>query len=170
MTETLLSNYTDGNKLYSIGKNLDLIKGMFQKDFKTVTEWFYDNYKVLNPKKCHYICLGKNSNNDMFWFHNLCLENSNEEVILDVTIDNKLTFDIHKMYEEKLVKNFVPCRDYLIIWKLAKNLFFIGMIKSQFSYFPLILMFFSRNSNNLIDKIHRPVETAPQLQPPPDFG
>ena len=63
----------------------------------------------------------------------LCLENSVEEVILDVTIDNKLTFDIHKMYEEKLVKNFVPCRDYLIIWKLTKNLFFIGMISVMFS-------------------------------------
>ena len=50
---------------------------------------------VLNPKKCYYMCLGKNSNNDRFAFDNLCLENSNEEVILGVTIDDKVTFDSH---------------------------------------------------------------------------
>ena len=32
--------------------------------------------------------------NDKFDFHNLCLENSTEEVVLGVTIDNKL-FDSH---------------------------------------------------------------------------
>ena len=38
---------------------------------------------------------GKNSNTDNFLFDNLYLNNSNEEVILDITIDNKLTFDSH---------------------------------------------------------------------------
>ena len=35
--------------------------------------------------------LGKNSNNDKFVFDKLHLENSNEEVILGITKDNKLT-------------------------------------------------------------------------------
>ena len=41
------------------------------------------------------MCFGKNSNTDNFLFGNLYLHNSNEEVILDITIDNKLTFDSH---------------------------------------------------------------------------
>ena len=36
----------------------------------------------------------------------------------------------------------------------SKKLIFSGMIKSQFSYCPLIWMFSSRKSNNLINRIH----------------
>ena len=80
---------------------------------------FFDNYMVLNSKKCHCMWLGKNNNNDKFWFDNLCLQNSNEEVILGVTIDNKLTFDSRiKIYVEKLLKNFIHYGEYLIISKL----------------------------------------------------
>ena len=118
LTETFLSNFADDNNLYSIGKDVDLIKGMLHKDFMAVTEWFYDNYMVLNPRKCHYMCLEKNSNNDKFVFDNLGLENRNEEVILGTAIDNKLTFDSHmKNICRKADQNFVHYREYLIIWK-----------------------------------------------------
>ena len=33
---------------------------------------------VLNPKRCYYMCLGKNSNNVKFVFHDQCLKNSNK--------------------------------------------------------------------------------------------
>ena len=39
--------------------------------------------------------IGKNTECDIFKFENVCLENSKEEVILGITIDNKLTFDSH---------------------------------------------------------------------------
>ena len=105
---------------------------------------------VLNPKKCYYMCLGKNSNNDRFAFDNLCLENSNEEVILGVTIDDKVTFDSH-------IKNI--CR------KAGQKLCVLSSVSNylektpkkttfQFSYCLLIWMFSSRKSNNLINKIH----------------
>ena len=37
----------------------------------------------------------KNTGSDIFEFENVCLENSKEEVILGITIDNKITFDSH---------------------------------------------------------------------------
>ena len=39
------------------------------------------------------MCIGRNTENDKFEFDNFLLENSKEEVVLGVTIDNKLTFD-----------------------------------------------------------------------------
>ena len=39
------------------------------------------------------MCIVRNTKNDKFEFDNLRLENSKEEVVLGVTIDNKLTFD-----------------------------------------------------------------------------
>ena len=50
---------------------------------------------ILNPNKCHCMCIGKNTESDTFKFDNVCLDNSKEEVILGTTIDDKLTFDSH---------------------------------------------------------------------------
>ena len=58
----------------------------------------------------------------MFVFDNICLENSNEKVILGITTDNKLT--IWKIHVEKLVKNFAHYLEYLIIWKQTKKTYF----------------------------------------------
>ena len=60
---------------------------MLPENFKPLTKWFYDNYMVLNPKKCHYMWY------DEFVFDNLYLENSDVEVILGITIGSKLTYD-----------------------------------------------------------------------------
>ena len=49
----------------------------------------------LKPKNCHYMCISRNTQNDKLEFDNWLLENRKEEVVLGVTIDNKLTFDSH---------------------------------------------------------------------------
>ena len=51
---------------------------------------------ILNQIKCHYMCIGRNTENEKF--DNFLLENSEKEVVLGVTIDNKLTFDSHIKY------------------------------------------------------------------------
>ena len=94
LTDFFLSNYADDNNLNSIGKDCDIIKNLLRKDFRALAEWFFKKYMVLNQKKCHYMCIGRNTENDNFEFDNLLLENS-KEVVLGVTIDNKLTFDSH---------------------------------------------------------------------------
>ena len=50
---------------------------------------------VLNADKCHFMCLGKGAENETFIFTNFIFINSNEERILGITIDNKLTFKSH---------------------------------------------------------------------------
>ena len=102
------------------------------------------------------MCNDKNTENDKLEFDNFRLENSKEEVVFGVTIDNKLKFDSH-------IKN-ISRKDGQKLGTLLritndlnssqKKLIFSGMIKSQFSYCPLIWMFSSRKSNNLINRIH----------------
>ena len=41
------------------------------------------------------MCIGRNTENDKVEFDKLLLENSKEEVVLGVTIDNKLPFNSH---------------------------------------------------------------------------
>ena len=91
-----------------------------------------------------------------FEFDNLLLENSKEEVVSGITIDNKSTFDSHiksicRKAGQKLGA-LLRITNYLN--SSQKKLTFSGMIKSQLSYCPLIWMFSSRTANNLINKIH----------------
>ena len=56
---TFLSNYADDNSLYSSSKDLELVKSVLVNDFRAVKEWFYENFMILNPNKCHYMSLEK---------------------------------------------------------------------------------------------------------------
>ena len=95
------------------------------------------------------MCIGKNTESDIFKFENVYLENSKEKLILEITIDNKLTFDSH-------IRS--------ICWKAGqklsalsnkKELLFKSMVKSQFSYCPLAWMFCSQNSNKNPRKVSK---------------
>ena len=126
--------------MYNTGKDLELVKSVLVKDFRAVKEWFYENFMILNPNKCHYMCIRKNTESDIFKFENVCLENSIEELILGVTIDNKLTFDNHiksicRKAGQKLsaLSRISP---YLETDK--KGLLFKSMVKSQFNYCSLV--------------------------------
>ena len=63
-----------------MGRNLEFVKVISRKDFKTVTDWFHQSGMVFNKK--------------MSLKDDLCLTNSKEEEVLSVTIDYKLSFNI----------------------------------------------------------------------------
>ena len=93
---TALGNYADDNNLSITGTNIENIKKLLLADFKTVIEWFSDNYMIINPDKCKYMCMGKNSyDNDNLSLSEFNLKNSDHEIILGITIDRKLTFNKH---------------------------------------------------------------------------
>ena len=95
VSNSYLSNDADDNTLYAFGYNLEGIKNTLCFDFDLVSKWFEENYMVLNADKCHFMYLGKNKDNETFIFYNFIFNNSNEEKILGITIDNKLTFKGH---------------------------------------------------------------------------
>ena len=69
---TFLSNYANGNSLYNKSKGLELVKSVLVNDFRAVTEWFYEKVMILNPNKYHYMCIGKNTESDIFQFEKVC--------------------------------------------------------------------------------------------------
>ena len=84
---SFLSIYADDNVLYVFGSNLDEVKQNLSQDLLKLSEWFYKNCMILNPEKCHYMCLGKDSVSDLLRF---CGEN-----LVASEIDNKLNFENH---------------------------------------------------------------------------
>ena len=92
ISNSSLNNYADDNTLYTFGDNLKKIEDNLRNSFDMVNQWFYKNYMKLNAGKYHFMCLGNNTENETFLFHNILMENSKEQKIVGVIIDNKLNF------------------------------------------------------------------------------
>ena len=118
---------------------------------------------ILNPGKSHYMCLGKNlDDNEMLNFNNLAIKNSKEVQILGIKTDNNLNFNNHikpicrkvgqKLSTLLIISSNLNMRQKKILYK--------SMIKSEFSYCPLVWMFRSRQSNNLINQIHERLQRS----------
>ena len=87
-----------------------VIKTHLNKNFKQITNWFYDNYMILNPGKCHYMTLGKKteSDDDQLILEIVTLTVSPSETLLGIKIDKNLTFNEHlTILCKKLAKNLM---------------------------------------------------------------
>ena len=93
----VLSNYADDNNLYAIGNDKEETKRALVKDFQTLINWFYENYMILNTEKCHYMCMGKDveENKTLQISSPQKMINSKEVEILGIKIDRKLSFHQH---------------------------------------------------------------------------
>ena len=111
---------------------------------------------ILNPDKCHCMCLGKDAVNDILKLCDVELKSSELETVLGIEIDQKLIFNCHveTLCSKTAEKLSSLQRIANIIDEEKRNLLFNAIIKSQFSYCPLVWMFCSRRSNNLINNIH----------------
>ena len=91
-----LGNYAHDSTLYAYNKNLETVTCNLRQEFSISSNWFNDNYIMLNPGKCHFMLFGVKENEQ---FDLLCndntLKHSSHEKTLDVGIDHKLSFDEH---------------------------------------------------------------------------
>ena len=67
---------------YASDFNLAEVKNCLSTDFDEVTKWFQENYVALNARKCHFMCLGKDTGNETFNFKGLVMMNSKEQTNL----------------------------------------------------------------------------------------
>ena len=111
---------------------------------RAVNNWFYENIMILNPEKCHFMSIGKDTcDEDIFYYDNLTHKNSKEEEILGISRDRKLTLHQHikKMCRkagEKLsaLQRLPPYLD-----TNKRKTIYTTLVKSQLNYCPLVWMF-----------------------------
>ena len=84
------------------------------------------------------------------------MENSKEQKILCVVIDNKLNFKSHiiELCKKTSQKNTASPILSSYLNNSAKKLILNLVIKSQFSCCPLVWIFCSGTSKNMINKVH----------------
>ena len=88
-----VSIYAGDNNLSISGEDKELIKSILSSDFMIVEDCFFENYMILNPEKCYFMCIGKNvSDSELFNLNDLNLKNCKEVEILGITLDRNLNF------------------------------------------------------------------------------
>ena len=103
------------------------------------------------------MCLGKNSEAiGNFNFQGTVIKKIDSQKLLGVTIDHKLKFEEHikNICQTAGKKLNALTRLYYLISPYQLRLVLNSFIKGQFNYCPLIWMFSSKKSNNLVNKIH----------------
>ena len=125
-------------------------------DFMILHKWFHENHMVLNPDKCYYIVIGDYDPIQKIILNNIEIASSNEEKLLDILLDSKLNFDSHitSLCKNAGQKLSALARISHYLSQDQKLLLLNSVVKSQFSYWPLIWMFTSQYLNNALNSIH----------------
>ena len=139
-----ICNFADDNTLYSCDRNLLHIKKNLTFDMKNISFWFTTNSLKANAGKFQFMILDrKNHRRQRMVINSITVKESNDVILLGITIDDKLVF---KKHIENLCRTaqykfhaLTRIRKYLTLDKaiLLGNTF----INSQFNYAPLIWMF-----------------------------
>ena len=154
MNEIEFASYADDNTPYATGETIDELIVKLQNASETLFRWFTDNQMKANPDKCHFICseVGKTS----LKVENMEIVNSTHEKLLGVTIDAKLSFNMHidNICQKASVKlnalsRILPYMDFN-----KKRLLINAFFMSQFNYCQLVWMCHNRTKNNKINRLH----------------
>ena len=152
-----LANYVDDSTMYTSDKRVSTIVDSLRHEFTILSEWFYNNFMVLNPAKCSFMLLGVD---DSLQTYLVCgdeiLKNTKQEKVLGVILDNQLNLAIHLLNITKNAnKKFnALTRVQKCMTTDQKKLLFFSFSKSQFTYCPLIWMFCTKCFLRRINNIH----------------
>ena len=99
-----ICNFADGNTPYSCDRNLLRIKENLTFDMKNILFWFRTNSLKANAGKFQFMIL--NRKNHRRWriiINSITVKESNEVILLGITVDNKLVFKkTLRIYVEQL--------------------------------------------------------------------
>ena len=84
------SNCVYDNVLYAFSSELEEVKENLNQGLLKWSEWFYEDCLILNPNKCHYMCLGRDIVIDLLQFFGEDLKDNKPETVIGIDIDNKL--------------------------------------------------------------------------------
>ena len=97
--------------MYNCGKPIIII----ETDFLRIFKWFHENFRGFNPDKCNFMVLD-DSNCTCNFTCNGATISSEDEKVLDITTDDKLTFKSHIGNIIKTANQMIElCCEYLSV-------------------------------------------------------
>ena len=155
--DTEICKYVDNTTLYACDKNLNNVIARLENDSSITIQWFADNFMKLNKNKCNLLILGRSSNQHVkAKVRDSIIENTEEEKLLGVVIDKRLSFETHisklcKKAGSKLsalarISGYIDANNLKVLLR--------AFVISQIEYCPLVWMFYSRHLNSKFNRIH----------------
>ena len=156
LDETNVCNYADDTGLHACDKELNEVIRCLEHDSCLAIEWFENNYMKLNKDKCNVLFAGHKFEHLWLDVGNNRIWESNYEKMLGILIDNSLIFDnyVAKICRKSSRKLTALARLTSILPFCKMNILMASFFLSQFSYCPLIWMFYNRKTNEKINKLH----------------
>ena len=150
-----IANYADDNSPFSTASTIPKVISNLESESITLLKWIRNNGQKANPDKFNLILSEKNEDLSIH-IDNFDVCNTPSQVLLGVTLDNKVTFNTHitslckkasqKLHALSRVSNYMTLKQRKLIMR--------SFIFSQFGYCPLVWMFHSRKLNTRINRIH----------------
>ncbi len=156
MKDTEICNYADATPIFPCGPDLGSILESLEKDAALLSLWFENNYMKMNENKSHLPVFGNKDGEVTVNISGFLIKESDEEKLLGVTLDKKMSFKTHvnNLCKKASQKLHALARVSRYMEKPQLELTMTSFVMSHFSYCPLVWMFHDRKSNNKINKIH----------------
>ena len=147
-------NYADDNTPYACADSCEDIITNLKKCTEALFIWISQHFLKANPDKSHLVLSDKS--NKFIDFETEHIHNSTSEKLLGITIDCGLKFDVHMkiLCNKASLKLHALSRVSQFISSDKLKIFMKAFILSQFNYCPLVWMFYSREINIRINRIH----------------
>ena len=139
MNETEICNYADDTTMYSCDSEVKNVIKRLEQDANQLTAWFPENYMKLNEDKCHLILFGANKERVNIHIGEAQIEESDEEKLLGINLDKKLSFKKHvqTLCKKASQKLHALTRISVFVEPEKLKLLMKAFIMSQFSYCSL---------------------------------
>ena len=156
MNGTEICNYADDTTLYSCDREVKNVITKLEQNANHLITWFPENHMKFNEDKCHLIIFGTREEKVSMHVGEVQIEEIDDEKLLGITLDKKLTFKKHVQAICKKASQKLHALTRISIYMEPKKLKVLmkAFVMSQFSYCSLIWMFHDRTLNNKINRIH----------------
>ena len=155
--ESEICNFADDTTIYACDTHAAAVMIRLEGDLQELMQWFTNNGISANPSKFQMILRLKGANEICLYMNNQLIPSSEHVKIVGVNIDNSLKFETHvKEIYQKVNQKVYACgrlRSYL--GEQKSMLLLNSDVMSNFSYCPLIWLFWSKVANNEINRTHK---------------
>ncbi len=153
---TEVCNLADDTTLHSGNTDLRDLLVDLEHDSLLAIEWFESNYMKLNTDKCHLLVGGYKHENIWAKIGNDIVNETEQQRLLGVTIDNKLRFNTHVLEICRTAQQKLSAliRHSNILNFEKRRILLKSFIESQFGYCPLVWMFHDRGVEHKINRVH----------------
>ena len=142
-----IANFADDNAPFTSANNIDDLIDSLEKASSSLVKWFKDNLFKGNPDRCH-LLVGTDEKAKIN-IREFPRENSDCEKLLEVKIDNELTFDcnVTDMCKKANTKINALARIAPFTNINKRRILMNSFFGSQFNYCPLMWMCHNRRNN-----------------------